>query len=60
MRKRHRMYGRDHIHQPKRKPAPEVGEWRCPACGRIIPDTNMALCLCPHCGVRVCEGMVDG
>lgn len=31
----------------------------CPACGQELPElSDRAACLCPHCGVRCCEGAV--
>ena len=30
----------------------------CPRCGHEITETDVALCLCPNCGARVCEGVV--
>ena len=33
---------------------------RCPRCGEGLPTQagEVALCLCPRCGCRVCEGGV--
>jgi NADH pyrophosphatase NudC (nudix superfamily) len=34
-------------------------EFHCPACGQPLPELDdRAACLCPHCGVRCCEGSV--
>lgn len=30
----------------------------CPNCGAELQESEVALCLCGHCGVRVCEGTV--
>lgn len=31
----------------------------CPACGKSLPEVSgRAACLCPHCGIRCCEGVV--
>jgi len=30
----------------------------CPACGAVMQDSEIALCLCAQCGTRVCEGSV--
>lgn len=30
----------------------------CPACGQPSTADAGPLCLCPHCGVRCCEGVV--
>jgi len=30
----------------------------CPRCGHEITETDVALCLCPNCGGKVCEGVV--
>jgi len=37
----------------------DVEEHYCPACGNPLPELDdRAACLCPHCGVRCCEGSV--
>lgn len=36
-------------------------EEMCPRCGGVLPGAvteQRAVCLCPHCGARVCEGGV--
>jgi hypothetical protein len=32
----------------------------CPSCGNPVGDDNggVALCLCPYCGFRICEGQI--
>lgn len=37
----------------------DLEEFHCPACGKQLPELDdRAACLCPHCGVRCCEGSV--
>lgn len=61
-RHRHPLYGRDHYHPARRKARSEpVDEARyCPSCGTPLPESDSGLspCLCPWCGVRVCERQV--
>lgn len=36
----------------------DIDAEHCPACGGVLKEADTALCLCPRCGVRCCEGVV--
>lgn len=50
--------GGDFIELTESATKPDLEAEHCPACGGEIKDSDIALCLCPNCGVRCCEGVI--
>lgn len=50
--------GGDFIELTEPVTAEDMAAEHCPTCGSVLTESDTALCLCPRCGVRCCEGVV--